>query len=258
MSQETGKIIQWNSASFVDVILYGISCFFLLPFHILLYPFTYCGFSPSKTEEEPNICLNFIYELGLHFTYPVNRFVGEFISYICFLILCFIASYLDLEVRNNKLIRCDKDDENNEVELAEFPINWADWLILIMSIGYIARTLWTIFKYIIDSWVFNKRYDITVKFWTYFHLIASSLIAVSVLIKIGAHPYFHGKTCDLEKEDRKYHNRLLQCIFCFLGVGLFLVIVRIFFFFSLHRRLGPISLIIKRVAKVCKRGRINF
>ena len=263
--------MQWNSTSYLDIILYGISCFLFVPFHLLLYIFTFCGFTSGKTDADTNPWKTFVYELGLHFTYPVNRFVGEFKSFVLFLVLIFIASYYDLESRHH-LVSCDNLDlegedemddkirgkitvlemDDNKVPRAEFPINWADIPTLIMAIGFMSRSLWTILASIKDRWVSNKRYDMSVKFWTYTHFIASSFVALSVLIKVCANPHFEGRTCDLEDHHKMHHDKLLQCIFCFLGLGTFMIIVRILFFFSLHRRLGPISLIIKRVAQVCQ------
>ena len=246
--------MQWNSTSFFDIFIYCVSCVLVLPFHLLMYAFTIFGFKPGQTGANINPCLSFVYELGLHFTYPVNRFLGEFKSFIFFLILIFVASYYDLESRNY-LSNCDSEMQRSDykggIELAEFPINWADIPVLIMAIGFLSRSLWTIVNSILDRWVFNKRYDMTVKFWTYTHFFASLFIALSVLIKVGANPYFAGRTCDLDSSEKNYHNKLLQIIFCFLGLGTFMIIVRIFFFFSLHRHLGPIALIIKRVTKVC-------
>ena len=254
-SKSSGKIMQWNSTSFLDIFLYSVSCFMVLPFHLLLYVFTFCGFKPGLTGADTNPCQSFIYELGLHFTYPVNRFLGEFKSFFFFLTLIFVASYFDLESRYH-LLNCDSQRERSDyeggIELAEFPIYWADIPVLIMAIGFLSRSLWTILKSILDRWVFNKRYDMTVKFWTYTHFIASLFIALSVLIKVGANPYFEGRTCNLDSNEKSYQNKLLQLIFCFLGIGTFMIIVRIFFFSSLHRRLGPIALIIKRVTKVYK------
>ena len=251
--------MQWNSTSFLDIFLYGISCFVFAPFHLLLYVFAFCGFKSGKTDADTSPWLTFVYELGLHFTYPVNRFVGEFKSFVVFLALIFIASYYDLESRHH-LVSCgdnpsvERTDEmdDNGVPLAEFPIFWADIPTLIMAIGFMSHSLWTILKSIMDRWVSNQRHDMTAKFWTYTHFIASSLIALSVLIKVGANPHFAGHTCGMDEDSKYHHNKLLQCIFCFLGLGTFMIIVRIFFFFSLHRRLGPISLIIRRVAKVCQ------
>ena len=117
--------MQWNSTSFLDIILYGISCFVFAPFHLLLYVFTFCGFTSGKTDADTNPCLTFVYELGLHFTYPVNRFVGEFKSFVAFLTLIFIASYYDLESRHH-LVSCDNPsvemvDNRVQVQIAEFP-----------------------------------------------------------------------------------------------------------------------------------------
>ena len=252
--------MQWNSTSFLDIFLYILSSVLVLPFHLLLYAFTICGLKPGQTGGGKNPCLSFVYELGLHFTYPVNRFLGEFKSYVFFLILIFVASYYDLEYRYDLLTDTNNTDTTPThqagdykvgVELAEFPINWADIPVLIMAIGFLSRSLWTIVKSILDRWVLNKRYDMTVKFWTYTHFFASLCIALSVLIKVGANHYFADRISDLEPYEKNYHNNLLQIIFCFLGLGTFMIIVRIFFFFSLHRHLGPIALIIKRVTKVC-------
>lgn len=256
--------MQWNSTRFPDIVLYIVSSFLIFPFHLLLYAFTICGFKPDQTGADTNPCLSFVYELGLHFTYPVNRFLGEFKSFVFFLILIFVASYYDLEYRygffkltntTNTTLTHQPGDlqiQGSDYEVGiDFPINWADIPVLIMAIGFLSRSLWTILKSILDRWVFNKRYDMTVKFWTYTHFFASLCIALSVIIKVGANPYLAGLTCDLVSYEKNCHNHLLQIIFCFLGLGTFMIIVRIFFFFSLHRHLGPIAIIIKRVTKVC-------
>ena len=84
-SDVTGKTIQWNSTNTTDQILYFISCCLLFPLHILLYPVTILLFKSELKTQSRHGCLNFLLEIGLHFTYPSNRFLSKGISFLLYL-----------------------------------------------------------------------------------------------------------------------------------------------------------------------------
>ena len=249
-----------------------------------------------KQETKLGGVANSILELGLHFTYPINRFIGGFISYAFFITMIGIASLLDLQdtdkgyninstnsrielpggIRNRfdsrslalslnetKKFLADLQgyEENLKSSIADFEKNHTipiinpndytltsfDIIVIVMTIGFLSNSLWTILKYMFNSFISNQKYTITEPFWTLINLFSLLCILVSMIAKTIV-------TVTIEEDTVKTAPPLahLEVVYCFLGLGVVLSIIRMFYFCSVQQNLGPIVLILKRIGKVLK------
>ena len=81
---------------------------------------------------------NSILELGLHFTYPINRFIGGFISYAFFITMIGIASLLDLQDTD---IGYNINSTNSKLKLPRFIRNSFDIRSLELSLNETKKLL---------------------------------------------------------------------------------------------------------------------
>ena len=244
-----------------------------------------------KQEAESGGVTNSILELGLHFTYPINRFIGGFISYAFFITMIGIASLLDLqdtdigyninstnsklklprfirnsfdirslelslnetkkllsnmkdyeEILKDNITKYEKDHAIPIINPNDYTLTSFDIIVILMTIGFLSNSLWTILKYMFNSFIFNQKYTITEPFWTLINLISLLCILVSMIAKTVV-------TVTIEEDTVKLLEHL-EVVYCFLGLGVALSIIRMFYFCSVQQNLGPIVLILKRIGKV--------
>ena len=272
-SQYSKKIIQWHSTGYFDQGLYVFSCVILMPFHLILYPFARFlkresevlkdregGNTNHAMPREENCCSvikNFLIETSLHFTYPINRFIANILSFLVFLSLLVVLA-----------IEYLPSSENN----FDFRLRWCDYLIIIYGFGFLGPEFSSIYKYF-----HKKRFPVPALLWPIFNATAIVCIIGSRFTKLYGSENTSPSTpkilratkmntslssasleTSLENICRIHGFVVEECTiyhiisigYCLLGVGSTMLVLKLFYYFVLDRRMGPVSISIRKLIKV--------
>ena len=269
-SEYSDKIIQWHSTGIFDQGMYVLSCLILMPFHILFYPCSvFLVKRKSEACEDSEACkdseaidskvkedncsaiTNFLKETSHHFTYPINRFIATILNFLFFLSLLVVLALKYLPSSSNKF---------------NFELVWCDYLIIVYGFGFLGPELSSIYKY------FHKNtYPVPALLWPIFNSIALVCIIGSRFTKFyGSMSVDYkdgGKAETLEtslenvckaqnqenvEECTIYH--IISVGYCLLGIGSTMLILKLFYYFVLDRRMGPVSISIRKLIKVFRFG----
>ena len=216
-SDVTGDIITWNTLSYRKQLFHLFYCCLLLPFHLvfsIFLPILHCC-KPGPGNSN-NCFLSFLKSLCLHFTFPMNRFIsGDFITHVIFIILVLLIQY------------------NHQFDFA----NW-DWVVVVICIGFVVQEIPSICKSVYLKIFHKDRLLIRDTYWTSINLCSVSFILISELFKLA------------NKMMSNEHQDLMKYGYSFLGVGIALAILKIFYFVIPVRSLAITSMSIKLLIKV--------